>query len=163
MVPAISSLANIGAASAFTESQDLLQTFRTQAGITAGPVGLTIMRMRFHISTQDLAFANATAFVLGVRVMDSTEAALAETEAATFSPTADPHADWMCFEPFASKSAVSGPLGIIDHSVDVRSMRKLDELGQTLVAVVSSVPPFGGTPGLTINLKVTSSVLIALP
>lgn len=164
MTPAISVLANVGAGSEFNESQDLLQTFRTQAGITAGPVGLTVMRMRFAINAQvPLGTVNFRQGVLGVRVMDTTEALAAEVDATPYSPTNDPHADWMCFEPFGPKD-LEGTTGVIDHHVDVRSMRKLDELGQTLVAIVSSVPPNAGPVGTILsNFSVTSSVLLALP
>lgn len=167
MAPAITVLGNIGAGSTFTESQDLLQTFRTQAGITAGPVGLTVMRMRFTISTQNWATALFAQAVFGVRVMDSNEAILAEADATNFGPVADPHADWMCYETIAprgtSTATATPPLAIVHQVIDVRSMRKLDELGQTLVCVAQSVPPNAGVGGLTQPFSVVSSVLLALP
>lgn len=166
MTPAVSSVANNAGATQYSESQDLLQTFRTQMGITAGPVGLTVMRMRFHISSFNYPSVNVPQMVLGVRVMDLTEAAAAEIDASPWSPTTNPHDDWMCFEPFggaAWQGNTAGTNTIVDHYVDVRSMRKLDELGQTLVAIVSSVPPVGGVAGANFQLMVTSSVLLALP
>lgn len=165
MTPAVSSL-TIGVADG-AESQDLLQTFRTQAGITAGPVGLTVMRMRFNISSAAVSSpvtGLAPQYIWGVRVMDTTEAGLAEVNAVPYSPVSDPHADWMCFEPFGVLSTNGGTAGnwIVEHSIDVRSMRKFQELGQTLVGVLAIVPPTGGT-GVTHDIKVTSSVLLALP
>lgn len=165
MVPAITSVANNAAGTQYNESQDLLQTFRTQAGITAGPVGLTVVRMRFHVAANAWPNANVVQAVLGVRVMDTTEALAAETDATPYSPTSDPHADWMCFEPFGTESIGNVGIGggVVDHHVDVRAMRKLDELGQTLVAIVSTVPPVAGAPANVFAVSVTSSVLLALP
>lgn len=163
MTPAISSVAFSTTDGA--ESQDLLQTFRTQAGLLAGPVGMTVMRMRFHVTGSQILNANVNQgqFVLGVRVMDVTEAAAAETAAVPYSPVTDPHADWMCHEVFGPKSAgLAVASYIVDHHVDVRSMRKMDELGQTLVAVLAGVPPTGGTAA-TVTIQVCSSVLLALP
>lgn len=164
MTPAISSVANVAAGTQFTESQDLLTTFRTQAGLTAGPVGLTVMRMRFSVSCAEFSTGSAAQFVLGVRVMDSQEAVAAETDATAYSPAvSDPHADWMCFEPFSAVSAVTSVSGRVEHAIDVRSMRRLDELGQTLVAVLGTVGPYGGAAATSIAISVTSSVLLALP
>lgn len=162
MTPAISSIANQTGLTQYTEAQDLLATFRTQAGITAGPVGLTVMRMRFAVSSQAFPFASAPQMIFGVRVMDQQEATLAELDATSYSPAvSDPHADWMCFEPFGPRSAATSVLGVVEHHIDVRSMRKLDELGQTLVAVLGTLPPYGALQSLSVS--VTSSVLLALP
>lgn len=164
MTPAISVISNVAAGSPYSESQDLLQTFRTQMGITAGPVGLTVMRMRFGINTTQFPLVATPQLIFGVRVMDTTEAAAAEIDATPYTPAADPHADWMCFEPIGPESW-SGSAGfhVLDHQIDVRAMRKLDELGQTLVAVLGSVPPNGGGAAAVIPIFVTSSVLLALP
>lgn len=134
-------------------------------GITAGPVGITVMRMRFHVTGSNILQSNTnqSQFVLGVRVMDTTEALAAETNALPYSPVNDPHADWMCWEPFGpDSSGLAVASNRISHSIDVRSMRKMDELGQTLVAVLGGVPPTGGTAA-TVTISVCSSVLIALP
>lgn len=162
MSPAISSITNIGAGSPYSESQDLLQTFRTQAGITAGPVGLTVMRMRFAIHSQTMPSNAAAQLTFGVRVMDTTEALAAEIDATPYIPANDPHADWMCHEPLGPL-ALNGALFIVNHYIDVRAMRKMEELGQTLVAVLGSVPPNGGGAANTFTISVSSSVLLALP
>lgn len=160
MLPAMTSITS-SATGEFAESQDLLQTFRTQAGITAGPVGLTIIRTRMHIfANNSPALLTNPHFVAGIRVMDTTENTAAETLANPYIPANDPHADWMCLEPFA----VSGGAGVpnINHYVDVRAQRKLDELGQTLTLIVGSVAP-GGPISTTANLSICTSVLVALP
>lgn len=167
MAPAMTAMANVGVASQWTESQDLLQTFRTQAGITAGPVGLTVMRMRFAVTSQDVPSDIFGQLVIGVRVMDTQEAVQAEADATAFSPVTDPHADWMCYEPIGfpanSTRTATPPLKIVDHHIDVRSMRKFEELGQTLVLVAGTTQPYGGAAGATFPLFITSSVLLALP
>lgn len=162
----ITSLSAATAGGVQSEAQDLLTDYRTAAGITAGPVGLTIMRIRIHISGLAAPTASGVAqqYILGVRVADFPEMVAAEVDATTFIPSANPHQDWMVFEPFTAhtNSGTTANSLWYNHYVDARAMRKMDELGQTLMMVVGSVPP-GATPGASALMTVTASTLLALP
>lgn len=167
MTPAVSAITkDLTGNFLYTEFQDLLQTFRTQAGITAGPVGLTVMRTRIHVGSVGFNGTNlpSNEIVLGVRVFDRDEAIQAEAgPAGNWAVPTDPHADWMAVE-YMSPQGGSSTAFLLDHHIDVKSMRKIDELGQTLGMVVSNVPPNdGATTGGSININVSTSVLLALP
>ncbi len=75
-------------------------------------------------------------------------------------PTEDPHVDWMAWQPVP----MVGPSGVTGDSVsapiDIRSQRRLDEVGQTLwlswdESVVS--------PTITFSVTFILSVLLRLP
>lgn len=172
MAPAITSLNPVGVASGnMVESQDLLQTFRNEAGITRGPVGLTVMRIRMLI-TADLSTNNSLANIrasaglyYGIRVCDFSQLAAEEAvEAPNFGPQLDPHADWMTWGRVPMKALTqvdaSNQTGLFWEEVDVRAMRKMEELGQTLGLYIQTTT---GAAAVVSNVLASTSVLVALP
>lgn len=170
MAPAITTLTGNGTNSSL-ESQDLLESFRTQAGISRGPVGLTVMRVRLAFSyyTAVTAAVNdifaAGGIYYGVRKFSFNELANQDlVEQTNLGPQQDPHADWMAWGRIpirdASFNALMAPIAVGAHwEVDVRSMRKIDELGETLGLVIQ-VPSAGQT---ITNVIASASTLVALP
>lgn len=155
------------------ETQDLLSTFRTQAGLIRGPVGLTVMRVRltFHWSGDASQYTDMAVSPLyfGLKVQDY-QAAVAEeaAEIPTRGPQLDPHADWMAWGQLPWKETTQDSSGNVTgilgwHEVDVRSMRKIDELGQTLVLLVQGTASAETIGGPAYAMVVSSSVLVALP
>lgn len=155
------------------EVQDLLAPYRTEAGITRGPVGLTVVRIRMTIGF-DVTATDASGTVAqiraiggiyyGIRVYDFPE--LAAEEAAGIvarGPMIEPHLDWMTWGrvPVRHTSVpVAASTNIIGNAdVDVRSMRKIDELGQTLGLAVQTTSGGAGVAAITCQ----TSVLLALP
>lgn len=160
-----------GTAGGAIESQDLLADFRTRAGIVTGPVGLTVMRIRMFIqwtaesTDNDGASINANGLYYGIKVMEWNDLVLQEaTEVPARGPMLAPHDDWMCWGMVNTKGAwgapATEPVLFGWAEVDVRSMRKVDELGQTLgLQVQTTLPTAGSTP----QVLTTTSVLLALP
>lgn len=136
---------------------DLLAQFRTDGGST---LGCTVTRVLLDFQllwTNDITTTDAMA--VGV-IVDQLQAAQTEVP----RPGVEPHADWMYWRRTGvspvdlaitpSSTAVQSALAI-----DVKSQRKMEELGQTLWLVID--PTFGGTTTLT--AQVNSSVLLRLP
>lgn len=153
------------------ETQDLLSVFRTQAGISAGPVGLTVVRLRMRIYWQisvadDLASVNSLGGVyFGVRTWDLRQIAIQDAfEDTTVGPQTDPHADWMAWGVVPMKGYVDSatPFGFGWEDVDIRSMRKFDELGETLGLTLQSTSTVGIGTALPLVVASTSA-LLALP
>lgn len=152
------------------ETADLLADFRTLMGVTAGPVGLTVMRIRLFIEwradqTNDSISIQANGLYYGIKVMDLLDASTQETtEVPARGPMLSPHDDWMAWGQVNTKSALNIGAPSYQYAgwseIDVRSMRKIDELGQTLVLQVQSTLP---TAGATPSVLSTTSVLLALP
>lgn len=157
-----------GAAGGGIETQDLLADFRTQAGITAGPVGLTVMRIRMFLqwaadTANDGISIDANGLYYGIKVFDMGDLTTQEaTEVPARGPMLAPHDDWMAWGQVNTK-LLAGPSQTRFSGwaeIDVRSMRKLDELGQTLgLQVQSTLPTAGAAP----TVLTTTSVLLALP
>lgn len=171
MCPAITTFTNVGTGvGGAVETNDLLQTYRTQAGITRGPVGLTVMRIRLQITWQadpdnGLSSILQQGLYFGIKVADFQDVANQEvSEVISRGPQVDMHADWMAWgrvQPAFSYAGTDAPTAIVGTAdVDVRSMRKLDELGQTLMlAVQTTLPDITDTP----LVYCSTSVLLALP
>lgn len=175
MAPAMTTLVTInnGIGGAI-ESQDLLQTFRTQAGLTRGPVGLTVMRIRMGLyfyanSAEAPGLATGTPLFFGIRKRSFDIATLEEaTEQPPWGPQLSPHDDWMAWGMLPPKQwfrddtgSINGAAGWSD--VDVRSMRKLDELDETLQLVVQGTAGSNTIGQPAYLLGVSTSVLVALP
>lgn len=152
------------------ESQDLLADFRTQMGVTAGPVGLTVMRVRMFIQwaadvVNDGVSIDANGLYFGIKVFDTLDLSTQETtEVPARGPMLSPHDDWMAWGQVNTKTLYRAG-GTTDRyqgwmEVDVRSMRKIDELGQTLgLQCQSTLPTAGAVP----QCLTSTSVLLALP
>lgn len=172
MAPAITSLSQINASvGGAIESQDLLTDFRTLMGIGAGPPGITIMRIRMHISyltSSSIAdqLTSGLGVYYGIKVCDLTDLVSQETtELPSRGPQIDKHADWMAWGRVPVKNTTSTSAGAVTfiggwEDVDVRSMRKIDELGQTLGLWVQATNSAGGANS---GYQVSTSVLVALP
>lgn len=178
MAPAITSLAiRDNGNGGLVETQDLLTTFRSQAGITAGPVGLTIMRIRLQISfylpaSSFFGEIMATGGVYyGIKIYDLVDAAVQEaSEQPARGPQLDPHADWMAWGRAVPPRIDDGgattsnvPIAVGNYEVDVRSMRKLDELGQTIALAMQATSATATIGGALPGVLASTSVLLALP
>lgn len=165
---AITSLTNVSAGiNGAIETNDLLQVFRAEAGLLKGPVGLTVMRVRAHFSL-DLVNDGPTSSIrsvggvyYGIRVFDTQELIdLDANEVVARGPVSDPHADWMTWGRIPVKQT-TGTVFLASQEVDVRAMRKLEELGQTLgIAMQSTSAVATGSVG---GVYASTSVLVALP
>lgn len=158
--PVVSQALVAGASANFT---DLLQNFKADAGIT-GTVGITVMRIRLEIFAATLT-AGAIPFHVGIRVCNDSDIAqwltMTTLTLAPFGPEQDEYADWMMWKacyPNHGSDPVTGVPNAATYEIDVRAMRKIDELGQTLCIWMSKG---ASTNGNTINHS--SSVLLALP
>ena len=107
---------------------DLLTDFQTALGADA--LGVTVVRIRGAIS-----FTGTSLLVVGARIMTQSDFATLVSPAQ--GPSSDQYADWMMYEPVvhngvATVGSVSG------QHFDVKSSRKLEELGQGLLLAVSN-------------------------
>lgn len=140
--PAISSLTRISSATGgVIETHDLLTAYRVQAGLLAGPVGITAMRIRMNIQYSiPVSLGSTAADILslgmyyGIKVIDKAQSdAMDITEVPAFGPQLSPHDDWMAWGtvPVKVPTYTAGALESVSGwlEADVRSMRKVDELG----------------------------------
>ena len=110
---------------------DLLSDFRAQLG--SDVVGTTAIRIRGDIAAHTVAPAGTgtvPSFVVGVRV-----ASEVIVDTADVDPAVDLHEDWMYWRtvlPFQDEADM-----FFGVTLDVKSMRKIDELGCTLFMYVS--------------------------
>lgn len=140
-------------AAPFTPFQaDLLTGFQTRYG--ADSLGVTVARIRGFIVVNSTV-AN-TPVVAAARI--GTEGEVASTD---FNPmTAGEYNDWMLYEPLLAPIAAREPVQDVSaRIIDVKSMRKLDELDQTLFLYAGTDSATAGTVSLFYNL----SVLLMLP
>jgi len=135
------------------QQTDLLAGLRAVAG--AGTLGVTVVRC--HISQNAVVAAgtgdNATNVRVGLIVVPVT------VEAVDIAPVTEPELDWMWNVRYhVGNTAITIPH---DNStqVDIRSKRKVDEIGQTLMHVVE--PELGSATSLTYRAHVR--VLLMLP
>lgn len=140
-------------AAPFTPFQaDLLAGFVARYG--ADPVGCTIARIRGYV--QCTSTVTLTPLVVAIRT--GTEGEVAATD---FNPmTAGEYNDWMAYEPMLAGLAAREPFGDVGaRMIDVKSMRKLQELDETLFLYAGTDLAAAGTVQLAFNL----SVLLMLP
>ena len=132
---------------------DLLTQFRTAGEYGAQPLGVTITRVRGRIIlSETTAVATNDFFGLGL-VIEDRNSAVADVP----KPFADDHVDWMAWMPLAR----SGPDGLTGSfnswEIDVRSQRRMDEVGQTLWLTMDAAVTS------TWSATVVLSVLLKLP
>lgn len=140
-------------AAPFTPFQaDLLAGFVARYG--ADPVGCTVARIRGYL--QVTSTVTLTPVVVGIRT--GTEGEVAATD---FNPmAAGEYNDWMAYEPLLAGLAAREPFGDVGaRMVDIKSMRKLEELDETLFLYAGTDLAAAGTVQLAFNL----SVLLMLP
>lgn len=108
---------------------------------------------------------NGFGLYYGIRTYDRADLADQEaTERVNQGPMLDPHADWMTWGrvPIKQVDGAATPTAVGWEEVDVRSMRKFDELGMTLGLAVQSTSSraLGSAVGVVLA---SVSVLLALP
>lgn len=142
---------------------DLMAPFLIQMGLLQGPPGVTVMRIR--LDTFSTNTDQSVGLTHGIRVTDRAEFIAASNTVAdrvAISPAIDLHADWMMWRqllPNHGSNVTTGVPNASTYEEDVRSMRKLDELGDTLIYGI------GTTLSRTsaIAHSYAASVLLALP
>jgi len=100
---------------------DALQDFRTKMGITAGPVGLTVVR--------SVGWINCTA---GTTIYTGLLVGSSTLDIADADPSVDFYEDWMFHDKISGVINEDRSGGSAFHRFDIRSKRRLDELGETL-------------------------------
>lgn len=158
-----------------TQNRYLLDDFETR--YSADLIGITIMRIRGVITAGLVGDSDTlegyAAIRCGIRVTDHADENQTDyTNDAMYDTQA--YADWMMFEPFmldalaavASGDAAEATAASEIRRIDVKSRRKLGELGETLELVIGR-PVAGGVdpPANTMAVRVRwdLSILVALP
>lgn len=110
-------------------SANLLAGFET--AYDANLIGATVIRIRgliaAEVTTVDAVWDELR---FGARVGSSVD------DAAVVNPTSVPHEDWMLWEPFGA-FAVGNEGGAAIRVIDVKAMRKIEEIDQQLTMTVS--------------------------
>ena len=141
-----------------TVAHDLLADFREDNG-GGNLLGVTITRIRLNVHILwDGTPAVGNWVYSGIYVDHQNH-----TAGEVSGPLSDQHEDWMAYNMLsrAGDGEVSvGTTGHLTHHViDVKSQRKLDELGDTLWFVTTE----GGTGLQATGMNIVSSVLVKLP
>jgi len=112
-------------------TNNLLTSFEAAYG--ANLIGATVARIRGVIQVVPDATIAETTLLVGVRVAGAGDTTLT-------GPGANPYEDWMLFEPFMlapSNASFTLTDTHMQRVIDVKSMRKLEEIGQELRLVAS--------------------------
>ncbi|WP_157034563.1 hypothetical protein [Corynebacterium jeddahense] len=144
---------DVGASPAATPTgaTDLLTDFRALNG-GAQPLGVTVTRMRGRLAAQVSASPTfLTDMTVGAIVLPRTIPA-----ADIPTPVTDLHADWLMWQPMDGLGQGAASAAGFSVEIDVRSQRKMDEVGETLWLA------WEGT-GLTTSLAWSISTLVKLP
>jgi len=130
---------------------NLLEDFETALGSQV--IGATVGRVKMTVAWDTTTTSAALdSLVLGIIVAPSTM-----DPGVDLIPLTEPHLDWMYWSkrfPFEEAKGVSGSFM---WELDVKAMRKLEELGETLWLAVQLGPIMAGT------VAFGSSVLILMP
>jgi len=145
---------------------DLLASWRTAAGITLNLPGITIGRIRFKVSitiTVPAATAANDGCLMALGLQDQTLATLAGSPNANPPVTQPYDIDYMLWDQLYRTEAVSAGeasaiANVLYKEYDIRSMRKIHNLGQTLGL---SFQPTGGVTAYTVSM--TGNVLLLMP
>jgi len=134
---------------------DLLAEFEINYG--AQLIGCTVARVRGKITARpQVATTPANPFLIfGALVMNE------EGAGVDVYPISEPHADWMFYEPCFVLNRDVSTAGDFSTSqvhceVDIKSMRKIEELNQSLLLRAQS-------PDVGWDVSVSLSVLVLLP
>lgn len=150
-------------AAASAQCWDLLQNTRTGMGILLNLPGVTVMRTRLDVFAPTLS-AGSFPYTVGVRTATIAEFTELNGDAVfrlNSAPNRDTTADWMLWKacyPNHGADATTGVPNASTYELDVRSMRKMDELSQTLLFMVGKETSTAG-----FSVSVSASVLLALP
>lgn len=137
---------------------NLLNQFETAYG--ANLIGCTVVRIRLRYSAFIADTTGQPVAAMGVRVADDANITSA-IATDPLGPLNDLHADWMMWDtthaslvqPAASTN--EGPL--LSRYMDIKSMRKFEELGQGIYAL------FDHVAAVPVVFSVSASTLVALP
>lgn len=139
---------------------DLLNDFRTRMGLSAGPPGITIARIRgtiqFSVASPVTLDVASGAYVGIIRENRQ------ETSATIQKPLTVPNDDWMYREwvPFSHFNPINSTVAnsfIVSHAFDIKSMRKLEEIDQSLFFA------WEATGGLSIAVFYDANHLLMMP
>lgn len=150
-------------AAAFANWFDVLSTFRTAMGINANLPGCTVARTRIDLFAANLA-TGAPPLTVGLKVLtlrEMNEAVIDPAYALGTSPQTETNADWMLWRglyPNHGSDPTTGVPNAMTYEFDVKSMRRLDEAGETLGWCGSKQTT---TAGYTVFTSI--SCLLALP
>lgn len=141
---------------------DLLGVFESQYG--ADLIGVTIDRIRlsWFNGTATTPLSASAAAAVGIRVMDGQTSNLITSGSTSQSlgPFSDPHADWMAWDAQGVgllSDTTERPGTNIFRELDVKSSRKLDELGESLIMTMEH------THASTVTFTWMASILVLLP
>lgn len=140
---------------------DLLSQFRAEYG-GATPLGATVTRARIDLGTQAIQTAGFVGCLTAGLIVDQALNA-AHPLSEVPDPAVEIHADWMFWRTYFPLPAGDGDnLGITGlttsaYEIDVRSQRKMEELGESLFFVVRN------STASSHLVQVGASVLLKLP
>lgn len=128
---------------------NLLSSFETEYG--ANLIGATAIRIR-GVMFGTPTVAGSGSLIAGVRVSNDADATAGN------GPQSSPYADWMLYESFIFDDGglldLTGDSQVVSRVVDIRSMRKLEEINEQLTLWLEAA----GTG----NWRFTSSLSILL-
>lgn len=101
-----------------------------QTAIGADLIGSTLVRVRGNIIVQNATDIGGFTVVVGMRVFTTSTLG---TLVAGNGPVQDEYADWLMWEPFNVTANGNEQYGAHRKEIDVRSSRKLEEVGQSLL------------------------------
>jgi len=132
---------------------DLLTGFRSQNG-GAMPLGTTVTRVRIDLAV--FPVVGVSGILYGGLIVETAPLATGSFP----DPFLQPHEDWMWWRGMPAvppaTSADQGDTIAAAYEIDVRSQRKMEELGQTLALVFRA-------ENQDIPFSFTTSVLLKLP
>lgn len=128
---------------------NLLSDFQAEYG--ANLIGATVMRIRGRL--EFFPASTATAVSAAAIKVESESVAFQAAVLDAHGPFMNLHDDWMAYEPLIFRGT-----GAVTWDVDVKSNRKLEELGETLVLSVSNP-----IVGVTITYRGILSIGLKLP
>jgi hypothetical protein len=139
------------------DSIDLLAQYKAAVG--ADTAGITIARMHLRVIPTTGLTAIGNNFVHGIVVSETND--LGTNVVGAPRPAADLHLDWMYWDWMYNDSQGSGltELDSGQQRIDIKSKRKMHQVGQTLLHVVQ-VPASAAFPTA---IQVTGRILLMLP
>lgn len=125
--------------------------FYAASGLTKVP-GVTVVRLRGAVSVNAVAGVSGGLGIIAARVTDAADIV---APIATTTPSADLHNDWMMFQPIQVPYPVADDPDQIMTTFDVKSARKMEEVGEDLSIFVDVAP--------TTTWSAIISILLMLP
>jgi len=113
---------------------DLLDEFKTDAGLNMGVLGATVTRIHFSGRWEVTTAPGTASGQLTIGIIKTSGLGGAEVP----RPIDDQHADWLWWSTYFCDSAVGSSITLdgVDRALDVKSKRRLDELEDQLWMVL---------------------------